>query len=244
MEKWQHIPSPAADDAGTVDFRLDSRAVDPVPPVADKASKPAPHWGYVTSKRTLDIAIASLLLMVALPLMAVVALLIRMDSPGPIIFKQRRVGLRGRTFWCYKFRTMVDGAESLLHQDPDLGARFAPSWKLPDDPRVTRLGRWLRKMSIDELPQLVNVLRGEMSLVGPRPVQPDELAEHFGQWAPVVLSVKPGVTGLWQVSGRSCVPYPQRVALEVEYVRRRSFGLDIWLLLRTVPAVLTGRGAV
>lgn len=207
-------------------------------------STSTPHWGYETVKRALDITIAFLLLTAASPLLAVIAVLIRLDSPGPVLFKQRRVGYQGRTFWCYKFRTMVDDAESLLRHDTDLGTRFAASWKLHDDPRLTKLGRWLRKTSMDELPQLVNVLRGDMSLVGPRPVQPRELEEHFGKWAPVILSVRPGITGLWQVSGRSSVPYPQRVALDITYITRRSLLYDTSLLLKTIPAVISGKGAV
>lgn len=236
---------PAADDAiETPPVRSGGPGRHHLPLPEDGTTKPTPHWGYVPLKRTLDVAIASVLLLAALPLMAAVALLIRLDSPGPVIFRQRRVGLGGRMFWCYKFRTMVDGAESLLHHDLDLAARFAPSWKVRDDPRITRLGRWLRKTSIDELPQLLNVLRGEMSLVGPRPVQPEELAEHFGQWAPLIVSVRPGLTGLWQVSGRSCVPYPRRVQLEVEYVYRQSLWFDILILMRTVPAIFTTKGAL
>jgi lipopolysaccharide/colanic/teichoic acid biosynthesis glycosyltransferase len=139
---------------------------------------------------------------------------------------------------------MISNAERVLKEDAGLAQEFGSQWKLKNDPRVTWVGRWLRKTSIDELPQLINVLRGEMSIVGPRPVQPAELEERFGAWADVVTRVKPGITGLWQVSGRSHLRYDRRVALDLEYVGRCSFWYDLSLLIRTVPAVLTGRGAV
>lgn len=205
---------------------------------------PQPHWGYERMKRWLDILVSVPALVLATPLLLATAALIRADSRGPILFRQQRVGHLGRPLLCWKFRTMVDGADSLLQRDARLRAEFDAAWKLRQDPRVTRVGRWLRKASIDELPQLVHVVRGEMSLVGPRPVQPAELKRQFGPWAPTVISVKPGLTGLWQVSGRSSVSYRERVALDVEYVRRRSIGYDIYLLLRTIPAVLGGKGAV
>jgi lipopolysaccharide/colanic/teichoic acid biosynthesis glycosyltransferase len=143
-----------------------------------------------------------------------------------------------------KFRTMIQDAESYLEQNQHLKAEFAKKWKLGNDPRITPVGRWLRRTSIDELPQLINVLRGEMSIVGPRPVQPDELAEQYGEYANIVFSAKPGLTGLWQVNGRSSSSYDERIALDLEYVQRRSGWLDFVLVMRTIPAVLFMRDAL
>jgi lipopolysaccharide/colanic/teichoic acid biosynthesis glycosyltransferase len=200
--------------------------------------------GYSIAKRAFDIIVSSLLLIASLPTLIAVAILIKVTSAGPVFFKQVRSGQGGSEFFCLKFRTMVNDAERVLKENAELSEQFGADWKLKNDPRVTGIGRWLRKSSIDELPQLINVLRGEMSIVGPRPVQPAELEERFGAWAEVVTRVKPGITGLWQVSGRSELRYDRRVALDLEYVGRCSFWFDISLLIRTVPAVLTGRGAV
>jgi lipopolysaccharide/colanic/teichoic acid biosynthesis glycosyltransferase len=190
-----------------------------------------------------DVAFALLLGIILLPLLAAVALLIWVTSPGPVIFRQVRVGRNGQTFVLCKFRTMLVGAERMLEEDPALKQAFTEQWKLGDDPRVTKLGSWLRKTSVDELPQLINVLRGEMSMVGPRPVQPAELDEQYGEFAEVVFSERPGLTGLWQVEGRSSVSYDERIALDLKYVQKRSGWLDFLLILKTIPAVLLMRGA-
>jgi exopolysaccharide biosynthesis polyprenyl glycosylphosphotransferase len=200
--------------------------------------------GYSTAKRVFDIVVALALLLASLPTLLIVAVLIKLTSPGPVLFRQVRSGQGGKPFYCLKFRTMVVNAEQVLIENAALAQEFGADWKLKHDPRITWVGRWLRKTSIDELPQFINVLRGEMSIVGPRPVQPVELEERFGAWADVVTRVKPGITGLWQVSGRSELRYDRRVALDLEYVGRCSFWFDLSLLIRTVPAVLTGRGAV
>ena len=139
---------------------------------------------------------------------------------------------------------MVSDAEARLQADPALAAAFNEDWKLERDPRVTAIGRVLRKTSLDELPQVLNILRGEMSVVGPRPVQLKELDQEYGRWGPVVFSAKPGVTGLWQVSGRSGVTYAERIALDLEYVQRRTFWLDLKIVVLTIPAAVLGRGAV
>jgi lipopolysaccharide/colanic/teichoic acid biosynthesis glycosyltransferase len=199
---------------------------------------------YRFAKRCFDLAMAVGLLALTAPVWIVVALLIRLTSPGPVLYKQLRVGRNGKPFFCYKFRTMRADADQILAADPALADAFARAWKLTNDPRITPIGRWLRKSSIDELPQLINLLRGEMSVVGPRPVQPRELEEQFGALAPLVVSVKPGLTSLWSVSGRSLLSYEERVALEAEYVRRRGFRLDLRILLLTIPSVITGRGAM
>src|SRR4051812_4121565 len=169
-------------------------------------------------KRFLDVFAATLLLTLLLPVWIAVAVAVRVKSPGPVFFRQTRVGRHGRLFTCLKFRTMVVNAEAFLHRDESLRCAFSENWKLHHDPRVTSVGRFLRKSSLDEVPQLINVLRGEMSLVGPRPVQQSELSECYGKHAADLVIVRPGLTGLWQVSGRSKLTYEQRVALDLEYV--------------------------
>lgn len=198
---------------------------------------------YVWAKRSFDILFSVLLLMAALPLLAALAVFVRLTSPGPVIFGQKRCGRNGQLFTCYKFRTMVTDAELVLAKDDVLRASFAQQWKLVEDPRITSAGRFLRKTSLDELPQLWNVLKGDMSLVGPRPVQELELIECYADQARVVTSVRPGLTGLWQVSGRSSLSYEQRVALDVRYVRRPSLWLDILIILQTIPALMGSKDA-
>ncbi|MBI3966892.1 MAG: sugar transferase [Chloroflexi bacterium] len=166
----------------------------------------------------------------------------KLTSPGPALHRHRVLGRDGREFEALKLRTMIADADSFWERHPDLFREFRRSFKLQNDPRVTPLGRWLRKTSLDELPQLLNVVRGEMSLVGPRMITRAEL-EKYGQHADLLLSVPPGLTGLWQVSGRQDVDYTRRVELDVEYIQRWSLGLDLQIILRTVPTVLRARGA-
>lgn len=193
-------------------------------------------------KRALDVAAALVLLVLLAPLLAAVAALVKLTSPGPALFVQRRVGLRCREFRMYKFRTMVDGAEQA--QDGLAQAQVGRTFlKLAQDPRVTPLGRFLRRSSMDELPQLLNVLRGEMSLVGPRPVLPCDFDKFPKQDQLRRFSLTPGVTGLWQVSGRSACTDEERIALDLLYVDRWSLALDVAILARTMPVVLSGRGA-
>lgn len=193
-------------------------------------------------KRLLDIVLALIsLLVMALPL-AVIALLVKLDSPGPAIFSQTRVGQNGRPFRIFKFRTMVDRAEALLPQLVDLDALPQPAFKLRDDPRVTRVGRFLRRWSLDEVPQLANVLRGEMSLVGPRPEQA-AIVERYTDDQRRRLAVKPGMTGPMQINGRGDLAFEQRLALELDYIEQFSLRRDLTILLRTLPAVLRGNGA-
>nr|WP_243137625.1 undecaprenyl-phosphate galactose phosphotransferase WbaP [Desulfofundulus thermobenzoicus] len=197
-------------------------------------------------KRAFDLAVGTIILLLALPLMAAIALAIKIDSPGPVIFAHRRIGRGGREFKCYKFRTMVVNAEAVLQEmlrkDPALRAEWERDFKLKNDPRITRVGRFLRRTSLDELPQIFNVLKGEMSLVGPRPIVRKEIL-RFGPYIDDFYLVRPGITGLWQVSGRNDIDYPERVRLESWYVRNWSLWLDITLLIRTVGVVLARRGA-
>jgi len=197
-------------------------------------------------KRAADLIGALLLLTVLLPAFVCVAIVVKLTSNGPVIFKQQRLGQNGQLFALRKFRTMVASAEDILKTTPELYERYvANNYKLPKgaDPRITRVGAFLRATSLDELPQLFNVLKGEMSLVGPRPVVPSEV-EKYGDYNLLFLSVKPGLTGHWQVSGRSEIDmYARRVELDLEYIRDQSFGKDLEILLRTVPAVLLRRGA-
>lgn len=176
------------------------------------------------------------------PLLLVIALAILVTTGSPVVYRRRVVGRGGIEFDAFKFRTMVNGAERVLEQDERLKDAFTVNWKLFSDPRVTRTGRVLRKYSLDELPQLFNVLRGEMSLIGPRMVSPPELSKYAGL-TPKLLSVRPGLTGLWQVSGRQCVSYDKRIELDMTYVDQCSLSTDLSILLRTVPVVLKAEGA-
>jgi lipopolysaccharide/colanic/teichoic acid biosynthesis glycosyltransferase len=194
--------------------------------------------------RGLDLVATVVLLLVLMPLLLAIALIIKLDSPGPVLFRQKRVGRDRRQFLVAKFRTMRHGADHDVHRDYMLALieSGTPAPKLAGDARVTRFGGFLRRTSLDELPQLWNVLRGEMSLVGPRPSIPYEVERYPAHWFQR-FAVKPGVTGLWQVSGRSEVSLEEMIALDVEYARRRSLLLNVWILLRTIPAVLSMRGA-
>lgn len=197
-------------------------------------------------KRALDVIASGLALIVLLPVAMLIALAIVLDSPGSPFFVHVRIGRFGAPFGVLKFRTMrrdaQDRLDHYLATRHDLRQQWASGFKLVDDPRVTRVGRVLRRWSLDEVPQFLNVLLGSMSLVGPRPVTPAE-APYFGSDLPLVLSVRPGLTGLWAVSGRSDLPYRDRAALEAGYVRDWSVGRDLSILLRTVPAVIGRRGA-
>ena len=193
-------------------------------------------------KRVVDLAGAAAGLLILAPLFALVALAIKLDSPGPIFYRQRRLGKHGMPFHMLKFRSMHVDAERRLAELVALNEASGPLFKMKNDPRVTRVGRWLRRLSIDELPQLFNVLRGEMSLVGPRPPIPAEV-EQYEDWQFGRLRARPGITGLWQVSGRSEVPFLDMVRLDLHYIRNWSLTLDLAIILRTIPAVLTSRGA-
>lgn len=193
-------------------------------------------------KRTIDVVGALGLLVVTWPLCALAMVAIAAQDRGWPWFTQVRVGRDGRPFTLFKLRTMVPDAEAQLPALRPFNEVRGPAFKMHHDPRVTPIGRWLRRTSIDELPQLVNVLRGEMSLVGPRPALPHEVAAYSVR-ARGRLAVKPGLTGLWQVSGRAALPFDRWLDLDLDYVARRSVALDLWVLWRTIPAVLSGRGA-
>ena len=188
------------------------------------------------------VPLAALLLVPGLLL----GLAIRLDSPGPALYRQRRLGKGGRTIFIYKFRTMVSNADAVLHDyletQPELRAEWERDQKLRHDPRITRMGRFLRKTSLDELPQLLNVLRGEMSLVGPRPIVDNE-KEKYGLVYENYCRVRPGITGLWQVSGRNNTTYEERVSMDDYYVTNWSVWMDLWILGKTPLVVLTGYGA-
>jgi len=195
-------------------------------------------FSYATLKRVLDLVLSLAVAIVTLPLWVAIVIAIKLDSPGPVFFKQDRVGLNGRHFRCFKFRSMMVNAEAMLDEMRRRGEVTGLVFKIRNDPRVTRVGRLLRKSSLDELPQLINVLKGEMSLVGPRPVIPAHIKE-FQPEDLVRLTVKPGVTCLWALRGRTC-GIEQVMTADREYVLRRSLLLDVWIMIQT--AVVVARG--
>jgi lipopolysaccharide/colanic/teichoic acid biosynthesis glycosyltransferase len=205
----------------------------------------ASGFGNGTAKRVLDVVLATVLLLLAAPLIALLAVAVKATSSGPALFRQVRVGQSGRRFHILKLRTMYSGAEALIADDSQLRRTYLSNhFKVPAavDPRLTGIGRFLRRTSLDELPQLLNVVRGEMSLVGPRPVVPAELT-LYGDAAVLYQRVRPGLSGYWQVHGRSAVTGADRIALDEYYLRNWSIWLDLRILARTVPAVLGARGA-
>jgi lipopolysaccharide/colanic/teichoic acid biosynthesis glycosyltransferase len=189
----------------------------------------------------MDLVLCLVALPFALPVMAIISLLIYLDSPGPVIFVQLRTGKGGKRFPMYKFRTMVPNAEELKAKYAHLNELTPPDFKISNDPRITRVGRILRKTSLDELPQIVNILKGDMSWVGPRPTSFS--ADTYQLWHTERLEVVPGLTGLWQVEGRSDVDFDERLRLDVEYIEQQSLWLDIKIMARTVLAVFSSRGA-
>lgn len=210
---------------------------------------------YSITKRLTDIIGSTVLLVFFLPICLITAILIRFNSKGPIFADTpKRVGKNGRLFKLYKFRSMIANAHDLLRQDPKFAKLYYEykhnSYKLKNDPRVTNIGKFIRKHSIDEIPQLLNVLQGDMSLVGPRPYYPDELAEQQKKFpqtkelVKIVLSAKPGITGYWQVSGRSEVNFDKRIQMDADYVQQKSIILDFAILLKSPWAMISGKGAV
>lgn len=204
------------------------------------AARPG-KW-FELGKRAMDVVGSFTLLCAGLPLLVAIALGVKLSSPGPVFFRQRRLGRGGRVFWCYKFRSMVADAEQQLRARPEMRDQFDENFKIRNDPRVTRFGALLRRTSLDELPQLWNVLRGDMSLIGPRPIVEREVSK-YGASAVRLLTVKPGLGGIWQVSGRSETTYAERVAMDMRYIESRSLALDLKLLVLTALTVIKGRGA-
>jgi lipopolysaccharide/colanic/teichoic acid biosynthesis glycosyltransferase len=205
------------------------------------ASVGTPRATYIC-KEALDRIAAVAMLLALAPLLVVLAAVVAATSPGPIFFRRRVVGRHGVEFDAFKLRTMVADADAVLRAHPELRSQFAANMKLRDDPRLTRIGAFLRRTSLDEIPQLINVAAGHMSLVGPRMIAPDETAK-FGDSLARRLAVKPGITGLWQVSGRQELAYDDRIRLDLHYIENWSLWLDLAILARTIPAVLSMRGA-
>lgn len=210
---------------------------------------------YLAVKRAMDIGFSTLILILFSPLILLIALSIKINSKGPILADTpRRVGRNGRLFKMYKFRSMVENAHEILRENPRYSKLYdvykKGSYKLRDDPRITEVGRFIRKHSLDEIPQAINILKGEMSLVGPRAYYPDELRDQQKKYpntidsVKVVLSVKPGVTGFWQVSGRSEINFDKRIEMDAAYVRKRSILYDLWIIFKTPWAMISGRGAL
>lgn len=202
---------------------------------------------HLPLKRFFDIIFSLCVLFFGAPIFFLIALLVAIPSRGRVVYIQKRIGRGGKPFNCYKFRTMHPNADKqlkkLLEENPKLKDEWLKNHKLRHDPRITLIGRFLRKTSLDELPQFINVIKGDLSIVGPRPVVEDELKRHLGPKAAKILSIRPGITGLWQVSGRNDTNYANRVKLDEQYVDKRSFLLDLQLVLKTIPAMITSRGA-
>lgn len=210
---------------------------------------------YELLKRILDIFLSSVLIVLFFPLIALVTVAIRLDSKGPILADTpERVGKNGKLFKMYKFRSMIENAHELLRENPKFSDLYKDykkgSYKLKDDPRITRVGHFIRKHSLDEVPQFFNILKGDMSLVGPRAYYPDELREQQKRYpltrdnVKIVLSIKPGVTGYWQVSGRSEINFDKRIKMDAQYVKKRSIIYDFYIILKTPGAMISGKGAL
>jgi exopolysaccharide production protein ExoY len=197
-------------------------------------------------RRLFDIGVASAILLIVLPFLIVLAAVLYISDPGPLFFRHRRIGFRGRYFHCLKFRSMKVNSDAILmdhlQRNPEARREWAETHKLRNDPRVTTIGAIVRKLSLDEFPQLLNVLAGDMSIVGPRPIVEAEV-RRYGRHFEHYCLVRPGLTGLWQTSGRNDTSYQQRVEMDVAYVGRRSLMFDTWLILKTVPAVLLAKGS-
>ena len=198
---------------------------------------------YRIVKRILSILCSVISIIVLSPLFIIISLIVKISSKGSVFFIHERIGLKGKKFKLIKFRTMVDNAEDMIASfNPEQKKEWEENFKLKDDPRITKIGKFLRKTSLDELPQLINILKGDMSFVGPRPIVEDELS-WYGDNKEKLLSVKPGLTGWWAVNGRSDVPYPERCDLELYYVDHVSFGFDLLILLKTLGAIIRKDGA-
>ena len=220
--------------------RVDADTINGIPLIAVSESR-IRGWNLLL-KRLMDVSLAVLTLTMLSPVLGLIAMAIKLDSEGPVLFRQTRTGKDGHPFTLYKYRSMKQDAEKDLPLLWEHNEVTGPIFKIRDDPRMTRVGKWIRRASLDELPQLVNVVKGEMSLVGPRPPLPREV-DKYEDWHLKRLDAPPGITGLWQVSGRSEIPFDEMVMLDIYYIENWSLGLDLTILLRTIPAVLTGGGA-
>jgi exopolysaccharide biosynthesis polyprenyl glycosylphosphotransferase len=197
---------------------------------------------YRIARRIFDLVLGSFILLLVAPVAPFLALMIRLDSRGPVLYRQTRVGLGGRCFTFYKFRSMYTGSDRKLEELAALNEQAGPIFKIREDPRITPVGRFLRRSSLDEIPQILNVLKGDMSIVGPRPALPAEVA-RYESWQRRRLDAKPGLTCLWQISGRSHIGFDEWMRLDLEYLRTRSMWTDVVILFKTVPAVMARRGA-
>lgn len=217
------------------------RAFQPLVLEGRTKSLPLQNLNGEFAKRLFDILFSLSVLIIFSPLYLLLALLIKLSSPGPIFYVQKRVGNNYKPFGCIKFRTMVVNADQVLQEmmekSPHLRQEFADNFKLKNDPRITWIGQFLRITSFDEFPQFWNVLKGDMSVVGPRPLVPEELF-MYGRHIDKILTIRPGITGLWQVSGRNDIPYERRVKIDVHYVNSRNFWLDLWIIIKTIGVVL------
>lgn len=220
--------------------RIDMDAIEGIPLINIKQASLNIWQGFIT--RLIDITVSASVLILGLPLWIFLALTIALSSPGPIIYKQTRIGLNGRAFQIYKFRSMYKDADQRLAQLLSQNEARGPLFKMKNDPRITPIGKFLRSTSLDEIPQFINILKGDMSLVGPRPALPREVAQ-YEEWQKGRLAIKPGLTGLWQVRGRSNLTFDEGVLMDLYYIENWSLRLYIQILLRTIPAVLFSRGA-
>jgi len=212
--------------------------------ISDDLDGPTPHGSsfFTFGKRVVDIAGALVGVIMIIPLFPFLALMIKLDSSGPLLFKQRRVGRNGEYFYCYKFRSMDSDAELVKDKLSHLNEASGAAFKIQDDPRITSVGKFIRRSSLDEFPQLLNILKGDMSIVGPRPQIPSEVEEYTPRQARRLL-VTPGLTCVWQVSGRSQLDFNEWMELDIEYVQKRGFQYELWILSRTIPAVIERKGA-
>ena len=233
-------PHPEEDSASQAIANGTKSVIDTEPLKVERVHKPSQL--YFLSKRFIDLLLSIFGIIVLMPVLLMIALCIKLDDDGPIFHFREIIGEKGRRFYALKFRTMIPDADSYLVKHPELLRKFQKNMKLERDPRITRMGKFLRKTSLDELPQLINVLIGQMSLVGPRIIHPSELP-RFGQYAQKRLSVKPGITGLWQISGRQHICYDERIQLDMQYIDTRSCSVDLTILVKTLKVFIVHTGS-
>lgn len=209
-----------------------------------KSYQRAKKMGYLKIKRIVDVILSIIGIVILSPIFLIIAILIKIDSKGKIIFKHKRIGKGGKTIYIYKFRTMVENAEELIKKfNEEQMKEFNENFKLTQDPRITKIGKFLRKTSLDELPQIINIIKGELSIIGPRPVIDEEL-EKYGENKEKFLSITPGLTGYWQANGRSCTTYDERMKMELYYIDNMSIKMDIKIFFKTIVSVIKKEGAL